>query len=367
MNIVEKKILIRDLVKGYADNKEKGVRAYGGKLEVRPPYQREFVYKDEQRDAVINTIFQNFPLNILYWVDREDGEYEVLDGQQRIISICQYHNNEFIVTHPNNNRYNFHKLPHDIKKKFLNYPLVVYFCTGEPSEKIAWFRVINVAGEPLNDQEILNAVHHGAWVSDAKIRFSKFRCAAQDIGSNYVNGSAIRQDYLRTAIEWIKGKETIEDYMLKQSDKKYATELWSRFENVINWVKSTFTEYRKEMKGIDWGTLYAEHKDKDLDPKKLEKRIKKLMKDEDIESKKGIYSYVLTENRKHLNLRAFTNKERRELYEKLEDGKCPRCGKKKKFEEMEADHITPWSEGGATRMDNAQMLCVKCNREKSNK
>jgi len=364
MNIELKEISVRELTNGYEDNDENGVIGYGGNLDIRPPYQREFIYKDKQRDAVIDTITKEFPLNVMYWAVREDGNFEVIDGQQRTISISQYVEGDFSF----NDRY-FHNLQKDEKEQILNYKLMVYFCSGEDSEKLEWFKTINIAGEKLTDQELRNAVFHGSWVSDAKRYFSKTGCPAYGIGGDYLNGSAIRQDYLETAIGWISDdncNESINNYMAKNQHEPNANELWLYFQSVINWVKAVFPNYRKEMKGLDWGVLYNEFQKQKFDSAKLEKDIATLMEDEDVTNKKGIYSYVLTGKEKHLNIRAFSKNQRREAYER-QKGVCPVCGEKFELDEMEADHITPWHEGGKTSADNCQMLCKEDNRRKSGK
>lgn len=360
MKIELKEITVRDLTNGYVDNAEEGIFGYSGKLNIRPPYQREFIYNDKQRDAVINTITKKFPLNTMYWSVRKDGNYEIIDGQQRTVSICQYVNNDFSI-----NGLAFHNLPKDKQDQILNYSLMIYFCSGTESERLDWFRIINIAGEKLTDQELRNAVYSGSWVSDAKRYFSKTGCVAYQIGSDYLSGSAIRQEYLETAIDWIS-KGQIEDYMSKHQHDKDAKVLWEYFQDVIDWVKSTFTNYRKEMKGVPFGILYNDFNNKNLNANKLEKEIAKLMEDEDVTNKKGIYTYVLTRKEKFLNIRSFTEKQKREAYER-QKGKCKKCGKKFGISEMEADHITPWREGGKTIASNCQMLCKDDNRRKSGK
>ena len=358
MKIELKEITVRDLADKYKDNAEGGVIGYGGKLDIRPPYQREFIYKDKQRDAVITTVTKDFPLNVMYWAVRDDGNYEVIDGQQRTISVCQYVTGDFSYQ----NLF-FHNLKKDKQEQILNYKLTVYLCSGTDSEKLDWFRTINIAGERLTDQELRNAVYSGSFVSDAKRYFSKTGCAAFQIGNDYLNGSAIRQDYLETVIDWIS-ENKIEDYMGKHQRDADAKVLWDYFQKVIEWVQLTFTNYRKEMKGVPFGTLYNEFKAKKPDAKKLEKEIAKLMEDEDVTNKKGIYSYVLTKKEKFLNIRVFNDKQKREAYERQKTV-CPVCKKKYKIEEMEADHITPWHGGGKTIADNCQMLCKDDNRRKS--
>ena len=358
MNIELKEITIRELTNGYQDNDENGVVGFGGKLDIRPPYQREFIYKDKQREAVINTVTKDFPLNVMYWAVREDGNFEVIDGQQRTISISQFVEGDFAYK----SRY-FHNLQKDEQEQILNYKLMVYLCSGEDSEKLEWFKTINIAGEKLTDQELRNAVYSGSWVSDAKRYFSKN--SRPKIGDEYLTGLANRQEYLETAIDWIS-KGSIKEYMSKNQHEPNANELWLYFQAVINWVKATFPKYRKEMKGIQWGFLYNEFKDKKFDHKKLEEEITKLMQDEDVTNKKGIYEYVLTRKERFLNIRAFTDNQKREAYER-QKGVCPVCTEEYKIEEMEADHITPWHLGGQTSAENCQMLCKDDNRRKSGK
>jgi len=360
MKIELKEITVKQLAKGYKDNAEDGVIGFGGKLDIRPPYQREFIYKDKQRDAVIDTIKKDFPLNVMYWHVREDGNYEIIDGQQRTISICQYVKGDFSVE-----KLYFHNLSKDIQEKIQSYKLMVYFCSGTDSERLDWFRTINIAGEKLTDQELRNAVYSGTWVTDAKRYFSKNGCVAYQIGHDYLSGSAIRQDYLETAINWISNGN-IEDYMSKHQHDIDAKDLWVYFQRVIEWVKKVFPNYRKEMKGIDWGTLYNKYKDNVYDSKKLEEKILKLIDDDEVQSTKGIYLYLLTDEERHLNLRQFDDKTKRKVYEK-QNGICKKCNKHFDISEMEADHIIPWHKGGKTVEDNCQMLCMFDNRTKSGK
>ena len=360
MNIELKEITVRELTQGYQDTEENGVVGYDMKLDIRPPYQREFIYKDKQREAVIDTLTKDFPLNVMYWAVRDDGGYEVIDGQQRTISICQFVEGEFAYK----NRY-FHNLQQDEQDQILDYNLMVYLCSGTDSEKLEWFKTINIAGEKLTDQELRNAVYHGLWVSDAKRYFSKSNCAAYGLGGDYLSGTPIRQDFLETTIKWIS-QDKIEPYMAKQQHEPTANELWLYFQSVINWVKATFPNYRKEMKGIQWGFLYNKFKDGKFDTKKIEKRIAELMQDEDVTNKKGIYEYMLTGDEKYLNIRAFSDNQKREAYER-QKGICVKCNKHFEFAAMEADHINPWHKGGKTSSDNCQMLCQDDNRRKSGK
>ena len=360
MKIELHEIAIKEICNGYVDSQENGVIGYNGILNIRPKYQREFVYDDKKRDAVMETIFKKFPLNVMYWVKNEDGTFEVLDGQQRTISFCQYVAGEFSI----DNRA-FHNLTKVEQDDILNYKVMVYFCEGNDKEKLDWFKIINIAGEKLTDQELRNAVYTGSWLTSAKSFFSKSGCVAYLLAKDYVNGSPIRQELLETAIKWISC-DHIEAYMSENQHKPNANELWIYFGNVINWVKLTFSTYRREMKGINWGLLYNNFKDRVFDTEALDKEIQALMMDDDVTNKKGIYSYVLTREEKYLNIRSFTEKQKREAFER-QRGICPICGKQFTLDEMAADHITPWSKGGQTLANNCQMLCVECNRRKSNK
>jgi len=363
MKIDLHKIQVRKVIAGYKDSAEEGVVAYGSKLDIRPKYQREFVYKEKQRNAVIETIKNSFPLNVMYWMIREDGGYEMLDGQQRTISIGQYVNGDFSL----NDRF-FHNLTDEEQDQILDYELMIYFCEGTDKERLDWFRIINTYGEKVNDQEIRNAVYTGPWLSDAKLKFSKSNCAAYRLandGGQLVSGSPIRQEYLETVLLWVNDGK-IEDYMAKHQHDKNADELWQYFQDVIAWVRKTFTSYRREMSSVQWGELYNEFKENKPNSNKLETEIKELMQDEDVTKKSGIYPYVLTRNEKFLNIRAFTDKQKREAYER-QKGKCVKCKKHFEIEEMEADHIKPWYEGGKTVAKNCQMLCKQDNRTKSGK
>ena len=370
MKIELKHISVRDLTKGYYQDEENGhVEGYGGRLNIRPEYQREFVYKDKQRNAVIDTILKGFPLNVMYWAKCADGNYEVIDGQQRTISVCQYVTGQFSMKIDENTRF-FHNLEKDVQDRILDYELMVYICDGEPSEKIAWFRIINIAGEQLTDQELLNAIYHGPWVNDAKLFFSKSGGPAARLGGDYLEGSVIRQDYLATAIKWISGG-LVEMYMDRHQSDINANELKAYFRNVIEWIEDTFKPkdkpaHKKIMKGVDWGELYDRYKEEKIDLKLFDEDVDRLLLDDDVTNKKGIYPYLLTGKEKCLSIRAFSEAQKLAAYTR-QGGVCKICGKQFKIEEMEADHITPWVEGGRTVAENCQMLCRECNRRKSSK
>lgn len=366
MEIEHARFTIGEISDGYIDSNEDGVVAYGGRLNVRPPYQREFVYKEKQRNAVIETINKGFPLNVMYWAKNDDGSFEILDGQQRTISFCQYVSGEFSI----NSRY-FHNLTKEEKEKILNYEIDVYICEGSDRERLDWFETINIAGEKLTRQELLNINYTGRWLSDAKRRFSKTNCVAYKLASKYVKGSPIRQEYLETALNWIS-KGNIADYMAQHQNDINANELWLYFSNVIEWVKAVFNEkyYRKEMLGLPWGELYERYNSVTYDSEALENEIKGLMEDDEVTDKKGIYEYVLSgknENiAKKLSKRAFSSSDKRTIYEK-QNGICPHCGGHYEYKDMVGDHIVPWWRGGKTVIDNLQMLCIKCNSGKGGK
>lgn len=371
MKITHKQIKVRDLYVGFKDSGDAGVVGFGGRLNIRPAYQREFVYKDDQRDKVIDTVRKGYPLNVMYWARNPDptapaddllASFEVLDGQQRTLSVCKYVSGDFSI----DEKY-FHNLTDDQQDQILDYELTVYVCEGPESEKLEWFRTINIAGEKLTEQELLNAVYTGTWLSSAKTYFSKPNCPAYQLGSDYVTGSPIRQELLELALNWLS-KGSPASYMAAHQHDKTAIELWNYYSSVINWVKATFTQLRKEMKSVDWGSLYDQHKDDDLDPVALEKRIEELMLDEDVTRKAGIYPYVLNGKERSLSLRAFPEKVKREAYTKqagiCADGACPEKTRIFKFDEMEADHVDPWHAGGKSILSNCRMLCKACNRRK---
>lgn len=357
MDITLKKISIRELTKNYKDNDEAGVIGFDNLLNIRPPYQREFVYNEKQREAVIDTLVRAFPLNTMYWAVIPEG-FEIIDGQQRTISICQYVDNVFLYK----GRY-FSNLHKDEKDSILDYELTVYQCEGTDSEKLDWFRTINIAGEKLTEQELRNAVYAGSWTTDVKRYFSKTQCPAWQLANHYMKGTPIRQDYLETAISWINNGD-IDGYMAIHQHDENASELWEYFQTVISWVKTTFPKVRSEMDSVPWGRLYNEHKNDTLDPKSLEDKVSQLMGDEEIKKKSGIYEYLLTKDKKHLNLRTFSKTQKSTMYQK-QDGICPYCKDFFEAKHMHGDHIKPWTLGGKTELSNGQMLCGECNRKKS--
>lgn len=369
MKITRAKFSIRQIVDGYQNNEENGVIGCNGLLNIRPAYQREFVYKDKQRDAVIDTIRKGFPLNVMYWSRNEDGTYELLDGQQRTISFCEYVAGKYSI----NERY-FHSLTDAEQEEILNYTLDIFICEGSDRERLEWFRTINIAGEKLTEQELLNANYTGTWLADAKARFSKTNCVAYKLGSKFVKGSTLRQEFLETALDWISDGH-IEEYMSKHQHDENANELLQYFTEVIYWINSIFGleiggHYRKEMLGLNWGKLHREYKGTAYNWAILEEKIKSLMENDEVTDKKGIYEYVLSGESetlaRKLSKRTFSNSDKRIAYER-QNGICPKCGKHHEFEEMDGDHIIPWWRGGKTTLDNLQMLCKPCNSGKGGK
>ncbi len=357
MQVELQEVTVRDLVDGYADDGEGGVVGYGRRLDIRPPFQREFVYGDKERNAVVNTLKREYPLNVMYWADRGNGTYEIIDGQQRTISIAQYVHGDF-----SHEGLYFQNLPSDKRQRLLDYNLMVYVCTGTHSEKLEWFQVINIAGKELSKQELRNAVYSGSWVSDAKRYFSRTGGPAHQIGQHYLKGNPKRQDYLETAIRWAS-QDNIEDYMGTHQHEPTAEPLWQHYRAVISWIKSCFPKKTPVMKGVRWGPLYYTYRDTVLDPEAIQKEIDRLFADEDVTKQSGIYPYVLTKDEKWLNIRAFPQPIKQRVYQ-AQGGKCALCEESFNQAQMEADHITPWVEGGKTLEENCQMLCKQCNRRK---
>ncbi|MCF0177459.1 MAG: HNH endonuclease, partial [Bacteroidales bacterium] len=265
----------------------------------------------------------------------------------------------------------YYNLSSEEKQQFMDYPLQVYVCKkGTDKERLDWFRIINIAGERLTEQELRNAIYTGSWVTSAKQRFSKTNCVAKGLADNLMSGKPIRQDYLETVLRWIAdcdgfgGKDAIENYMSKHQHDKNADREWQYFQMVVSWVRSVFVNYRSEMKGLQWGLLYNRYKDLPLLATDLEEEITRLMIDDDVTNKKGIYEYVLSGDERHLSIRTFSDSMKRSAYD-AQGGICPKCGKHFEIKEMQADHITPWSKGGRTIAENCQMLCADCNRKKS--
>lgn len=378
MKITETKITIRELTENYKDNGDGGVYGYNDRLSIRPPYQREFIYKDKQRDAVIETIRKGFPLNTMYWSKVEDNKFEVLDGQQRTISIGQFINGDFTIRINKDDKF-FHNLSETAQNEILDYELTIYICEGTEEEKLEWFKVINIAGEVLTNQELLNATFVGPWLADAKNYFSKRNCVAAKMAEGYVKGNPIRQDYLEKALSWIADRDNLKSgqvYMAIHQHDEDANDLWLYYQSVINWAKMMFPKVRKGITDTqDWGILYNKYHNNRYNTNTLETDIQTLIMDDDVTKNSGIIPYILSPrtkfDEKTLSIRQFTPAQKLRAYEK-QNHKCPYCVTngieiEYAFEDMEGDHIIPWSKGGRTTEDNLQMLCARCNNDKSNR
>ena len=385
-------IPLKELFKNYVNNDEEGVWAYDGKLCVRPSYQREYVYDEKRRNKVMDTIRKGMPINTIWFAKVGEDTYEVMDGQQRIISILNYLNGSY-SKYDNllDMIYFFQNLPKEEQEKVLDYEIEVKIFEGSSNEKLDWFKTINIGGLVLEDQELRNAAYTGPWLEDAKRHFSKTNCVAYQKGKDYIKGNPIRQEYLETVLYWkahadgfnVKDKgSAIEQYMSIHQHDENAEELWDYFLKVINWIQLNFSTYYKEMKGLEWGILYNKFHSNDYNTIALEKKVKDLMANDEIQAKKGIFEYLLSGEveEKLLNPRKFSDSMKRTAFERqkklwkdeenpLEPNKsvCPLCHNKFEFKDMEGDHILAWKFGGRTEIDNLQMLCRKCNKEKSSK
>lgn len=384
MKIKLHEVPVKDVFKGYKDfGQDEGVVGYDGKLNIRPKYQRNFVYELDQEKSVMNTVLHDFPLNVMYWVVTDNG-YEVLDGQQRTLSIMQFLDHKFPVDVDGQPLY-VDALPDDLYNRVMDYKLMVYFCEGTTSEKLSWFRTVNIAGLKLTPQELRNIAYTGPWLSDAKRYFSKRGCAAKKMADPYVKGDPNRQEILELALSWIADAQntTIEGYMSQHRSDEDSSELWVYWQSVIRWIQTMFPDVYRQMKGLPWGLYYNKCKDNSYNPIKMTDEIKQLMDDPEVTSKKGIWLYELTKGIepnavKHLSLRTFDQRDIKRKYdEQTKEAKekgvsnCPYCAQEGldkiwKQSEMDADHIKPWSKGGVTEYGNLQMLCKKHNRSKGN-
>ncbi|MBM6924126.1 DUF262 domain-containing protein [Hydrogenoanaerobacterium saccharovorans] len=374
MNIEPRKIKIRDVFQNYADNGDDGVFAYGGRLAIRPAYQREFVYDLEQAEAVIQTVLKGYPLNVMYWVKTGEDCYEVLDGQQRTLSVMQYLKHQFPIT-LDGKKFYWDALPDDKYNRIMDYEFMIYVCEGAESEKLEWFRVVNIAGEKLTEQELRNSVYTGAWLSDAKLHFSKRNCAAKKLSDKYIIGDPNRQELLEKALKGICEFQQIKDiteYMAQHKSDPDADELWQYFQDVIHWTEKIFPQYYRDMKGLDWCHLYNRYHENYYNSAIMAAEVKRLHEDTfEVQKPKGIYEFLLCRDTdpyagRLLNLRVFEEKDKQAAYSR-QNGICPVCGQHFEYDEMEGDHILPWSKGGKTTGENCQMLCKPCNGKKSDK
>lgn len=379
MQITTQYITVRDLSRNYIDQGDQGVFTYNPdasdtkpSLVCRPQYQRAFVYTTEESVDLIKSIMNNYPIGLFYWMKTKndpDHSFELMDGQQRTISICSYINGDFAV-----DAKFFYNLTDDEQKQIMDYKIMVNICDGSDSDRISWFEIVNKHGEPLSNQELRNAVYAGPWLSDAKMYFSKLAGPAVKLSDGYVNpGKINRQELLEKALKWIDyrdGYNDVKEYMAKHQLDKDAQDLWQYFQDVINWAKKIFPKTNKKLLVTqDWGKLYHDYQKTTYNPNDLQAEIDKLMLDDEVTKNGGIVPYVLSDetavDRKLLHLRTFTQNQMQAQYKK-QDGICPICHKHYELSEMEGDHIVPWSAGGKTESDNLQMLCKHDNQKKSN-
>ncbi|MBR3137998.1 DUF262 domain-containing protein [Candidatus Saccharibacteria bacterium] len=379
-------ITIKDICDGFVYNELEGRGLYGlsGKLTIQPEYQRNYIYADGKRDvAVIESILSGYPLGLIYFNQAGKDKYEVLDGQQRITSFGRFVTNKFAVKDQNRMEQYFSGLDEEIQKKILEYPLTIYICKGEEKEIKSWFKTINIVGIPLNEQELLNAIYSGPFVTAAKEEFSNSQNANIQKWGAYISGSVNRQDYLKAALDWVSGG-SIDNYMSNHRKDADISELKKHFTSVIDWVSSVFIDLTSDMCGLEWGRLYDTYHKIAYNPSKVSERVRELYDDPFIKNHKGIFEYILggEKDTKLLDVRIFDEAVKRRVYNKQtaeakEKGisNCPLCAvgheankdKIYALNEMDADHVSAWSKGGATTEENCQMLCKTHNRAKGNR
>ncbi len=379
---------IEEICEGFVYNELEGKGLFGlnGKLTIQPEYQRNYIYADGRKDvAVIDSILKDYPIGLIYFVKTLNGRLEILDGQQRITSIGRFVTRKFAIETNGRIQY-IDSLPKDVKEKFLQTKLTVYECEGTETEIREWFKTINIAGIPLNEQELLNAIYSGPFVTKAKEYFSNSNNSRIQVWSDYVSGSAKRQDFLHTALEWISVHNdcSIEQYMSKHRNDDNITELQGYFDEVINWTDKTFIKIVSEMKGLEWGRLYETYHKNPYDLNKLWDRVAELLADDFVTSRRGVFEYVLgnEQDKTLLNIRIFDERTKKLVYQKQTNeanenhtSNCPLCALSEnpnktkiwKLNEMDADHVTAWSKGGSTDISNCQMLCKSHNRAKGNR
>ena len=380
-------INVADICDGFTFNQleGKGLYGLGGKLTIQPEYQRNYIYADKggsKEQAVIHSLLQDYPLGLIYFNKVAKDKFEVLDGQQRITSIGRFVTNKFAIEENGNPKY-FDSLPADQQAKIRDSKLLIYECEGNESEIKKWFETINIAGVPLNEQELLNAIFSGPFVTLAKAEFSNSQNANIQKWSAYVRGSANRQEFLERALDWVSHGE-IGRYMSAHRNDDNINELKISFNTVIDWVSTVFVEVLPEMRGLEWGKLYEEYHGKSYDPKKMSDDVKTLAADDFVKSRKGIFEFLLggSVDTKLLDVRIFDTPLKRAEYakqtqaaERKGEANCPLCavghGANKsriyRFDEMDADHVAAWSKGGKSSAKNCQMLCITHNRAKGNR
>ncbi len=377
---------VKDIIEGfeYSELEGKGLFGLNGKLTIQPEYQRNYIYADGKKDvAVIDSIIKGYPIGLLYFNKTGNGTYEVLDGQQRITSIGRFIKGKFAVKDANNNEWHFDGMPGVLKEKIMDAPLLIYICEGEEPEIKDWFKTINISGVPLEPQEILNAVYSGPFVTMAREEFSNSNNSNVQKWNAYIAGDIKRQAYLERALDWVSNG-AIDNYMSKHRYDDNIAELKDHFNDVIGWISGVFTDVESEMKGLEWGRLYKTYQAQTYDPVKVSEEVHKLLGDFNVKDRRGVFEYILgsSNDTKLLNIRVFEDPTKRIVYSEQtkiarEKGvsNCSYCAighdiNKSKiwdYKDMDADHVTAWSKGGATDASNCEMLCKPHNRAKGNR
>lgn len=378
---------VGDICKGfiYDKNEDKGLFGLDGQLIIQPEYQRNYIYGDGKKDvAVVDSLLKGYPLGLIYFVKNNDGMYEVLDGQQRITSFARFVNQSwpFAVERDGKPKY-FNSLAKDEQDLISNTKLTIYVCEGTPSEIEAWFETINIAGVPLVKQELRNAAYHGSFVTLAKEEFSNTSNSKMNMWQTYVKGDPKRQAILETALDWVSDGK-IDDYMAQHRNDADIKQLKNHFDTVIDWIDSIFDYTGSEMCGQEWGRLYSTYHKNAYSKARITERVSALIEDSQVQNKRGVIEYVLggESNKTLLNIRVFDEKTKKQVYARQTEAakekdisNCPLCAlgsdnnsqRIYKLSEMDADHVTAWSKGGATDESNCQMLCKTHNRAKGNK
>jgi len=381
-------ITVKEICDGFVYNELEGKGLFGlsGKLTIQPEYQRNYIYASDggkKEMAVIESVLKGYPIGLIYFNKVSQDKLEILDGQQRITSLGRFVTDKFAIKDENGLEQYFSGMAKDKKTRIWETPLLIYECQGKESEIKEWFKTINIAGVPLNEQELLNAVYSGPFVTLCKEEFSNSQNANIQKWSAYIRGSANRQDFLACALGWVS-KGDIGDYMSRHRTDKNINEIKRYFNSVIDWASSVFTDVEKEMCGLQWGRLYEEYHTKAYNPAKVSAKVQKLYGDPYVKNRKSIFEYILggSTDTKLLNVRVFDDATKKTVYAeqtKKAEGKgksnCPHCAighdanksKVWKLSEMEADHVSAWSKGGATDANNCQMLCKTHNRAKGNR